>query len=176
MHFIQGFIRKTVGTIDARVAFEGIAIVVDLGTHYSINGVELPKDQVEYLQPVNATRVTLDLSKYQLTITSQGTRAPAAKSPVDEIVTTQRIKLEAAMREMRRARAVFDPQVYLTKFQDRADMFKVNYAHALRNNESGYARRLTREFAWMTQSLILDVYDEKTAAQRRREFSITFRT
>ena len=176
MHFIQGFIRKTVGTIDARVAFEGIAIVVDLGTHYAINGVELPKEQVEYLQPVNATHVTLDLTKYQLTITSQGTRAPVTKSPADELIAAQRIKLESAMREMRRARAVFDPQVYLTMFQDRADMFKVNYAHALRNNESGCARRLTREFAWMTQSLILDVYDEKTAAQRRREFSITFRT
>lgn len=176
MHFIQGFIRKTVGTIDARVAFEGIAIVVDLGTHYSINGVELPKDQVEYLQPVKATRVTLDLSKYHLTITSQGTRAPVTKSPADDIITAQRIKLESAMREMRRARAVFDQQVYLTKFQDRVDMFKVNYAHALRNNELGQARKLARELASMTQSMILDIYDEKTAAQKRRELHVTFRT
>ena len=159
MHFIQGFIRQVVGTIDARVAFEGIAIVVDLGTHYDIGGVELPKDQVEYLQPVRASHVTLDLTKYQLTITSQGTRAPIDKSPVDELIATQRYKLESAMREMRRARAVFDPQAYLTKFESRAEMFRINYVHALRNNETGYARKLMREFASLVQSMILDVYE-----------------
>lgn len=161
MHFIQGLIRKTVGTIDARVAFEGIAIVVDLGTHYDIGGVELPKDQVEYLQPVRASHVTLDLTKYQLTVTCQGVRALVDKSPVDDFITVQRGKLEAAMREMRRARAVFDPQTYLTKFESRAEIFRINYAHALRNNETGYARKLMREFASVVQSMILDVYDEK---------------
>ena len=177
MHFIKGFIRQVVGTIDARVSFEGIAIVVDHGTHYEIGGVSLPKDQVEYLQPVKACHVTLDLSKYQLTITCQGTRTPGAeKAPVDDLIVTQRIKLEVAMREMRKARAVFDQQSYLTKFEARAEMFRINHAHALRNNEPGYARKLIREFTSVVQSLILDVYEEKTAAAKRREFMVTFRT
>lgn len=173
MHYIKGFVRQAVGAIKAKIAFEGIAIVADRGEYYTINGIEIAKQDIELVHPVKASKITLDLSQYQIAI-SATPRRPVQRSAADEVVAKQLDKLRNAMREMRRARAVFEPADFQAKFDHKAEFFKAEYVIAERYNEISTLRSLSRDFVERTNSLILDVYETKTSAQLKRELVISF--
>ena len=177
MHFIKGHVHQLVGKIKAKVSFEGIAIVVDCGDYYMVGDTEIAKSQVDLVHPVKASKVTLDLSKYQITIAA--TKRPVrSTSAADQVIAKQQAMLTEAMREMRRARAVFSMPEFQAKFDQRAEFFKAEYRNAEHHQESHRLQQLSRDFVESTNSLILDVYESKTAAQLKREliFDFTQRT
>ena len=176
MHYVKGFIERTVGTIKAKLSFEGIAVVIDHGECYEIGGIAIPKSQITLLHPVKASKSTLDLSKYELTMYKAPAKAHQSDSDASEIIAKRLARIEVAMREMRRARAIIDVDGIKHQFDEKSAFFKAVYEHALRNKETSLARQHARHFVEVTNSMMLDIYEAKTAAALRKELQAGFRT
>lgn len=169
--YIKGNLVHTVGNFTRYVPFDGIvdeADIVPIPGGYVVQNIALPADQVELIVSVNVTKANLKLSQFL----PKSTTAAATKTPEFELYLARlRERLTSAIREMRKAKAIFDGANILHRFDTAAEFAKATHAVALRAHDSGTCRDISMRMTGLSTGLCLEVYEAPSAKDLKLSFN-----
>ncbi len=170
--YVKFYVNSYAGDIQYRKYYEGIVAHQDFindGDVYHTLGLIIPLSQMELVADVNA-KPNLVINERQ-TRTVKETEADRKIQAFQEYIDSRLVRVHEAIREMRRARACFDPQAYLDRFNELAEFSLAAYKVYIKADETSAANDVRQRFTGAVSSICLDIYDAPTRSQLKRMLS-----
>ena len=170
--YVRFYINDKAGSIPFRKHYEGIvasADFIDDGEVFHILGLTVPMSQMELVADVNA-KPNLVINERQ-TRTPKETEADRKIQAFQVYIDSRLVRVHETIREMRRARACFDPQAYLDRFNELAEFSLAAYKVHIKADETSVAKDVRQRFTGAVSSICLDIYNAPTRSQLKRMLS-----
>ncbi len=167
--YVRFYINDKAGSIPFRKHYEGIVATADFiddGEVFHILGLTVPMSQMELIADVSA-KPNLVI-EFPTKKTVKETEADRNINNFKALIETRLIKIHEAIREMRKARACFDPDTYLDRFNEIAEFSLAAYKVLVNNDEYSAAGEVSQRFVGSAMSICLDIYDAPTRSQLKR--------
>ena len=167
--YVRFYTDSKIGEIAYRKYHEGIVAHQDFindGDVFHILGLTVPMSQVELVADVTAKpNLVLEAPVKK---TPKETEADRQINNFKALIDVRLIKVHEAIREMKRARACFDPDTYLDRFNEIAEFSLAAYKVLVNGEEFSAASEVSQRFVGSAMSICLDIYDAPTRAQLKR--------
>jgi hypothetical protein len=167
--YVRFYTDSKVGDINFRKYHEGIVAHQDFiedGEVFHILGLTVPMSHVELVADVTAKPNLVLEAPVKRTV--KETEADRHINNFKGLIDARLIKVHEAIREMKRARACFDPDTYLDRFNEIAEFSLSAYKVFAKNEEYSAASDVSQRFVGSSMSICLDIYDAPTRAQLKR--------